>query len=424
MDNPGLLQLWGYRVAEYRSWEKLRPWPVYLLAACIPVSLAATNVAKLLAFLMCLVVTANAVLRHSPLPQLGRLWSAPVILAMLAALALSLAWTTAPTPEALGDVIKYSKLLLIPAIVVLLRTPREAFLALATYLAVQGFVIFTSWLLYLQVPVFWVPAGHRNSIATVYSSYLDQSIMTAAFAAICWHLRQHFPVRSGVWIGMALALAAIVNVLFMLPGRSGHLAAIAVLSLAFLWALPHRWRVAGLLAPFLFVALAMAISPQFNERLTLAVQETSSFQKDIHPTTSSGMRLSFWHRSIQAIAERPFTGYGVGSWNQQYRRLENNQPSPETAKVRNPHQEYLLWGVQLGVGGALLLVGFMVALMRDAQRFSTPARRATQSVVLVLAVACLFNSSLFDALIGEFFCIVFGLLLAYGLQRQPAAPAP
>jgi O-antigen ligase len=42
--------------------------------------------------------------------------------------------------------------------------------------------------------------------------------------------------------------------------------------------------------------------------------------------------------------------------------------------------------------------------------------------VAVLAIACLFNSSLFDALIGEYFCIVIGLLLALGLRPRPDAP--
>lgn len=409
-------------MAGIRSWEKLRPWPVYLLAAAIPVSLAATNIAKLLALLACVVILAGAVLRRTPVLALGRLWCVPLILLMLALTALSLFWTSAPASEALGDVIKYSKLLLIPAVVLLVRTPREAFMALGIYLAVQGFVVFTSWLLYLGIPVAWVPSAPRNSSATVYSSYLDQSIMTAAFLAMCWHLRSYFPGRHGPWIAIALAAAALVNVLGMLPGRSGHMATIAVLSLAMLWALPRRWRLAGLMAPVLFAGLAMTVAPQFNTRLSMAIEEATAYKTQNDATTSSGQRLNFWRRSLQAIAEKPLYGHGAGSWNREYRRLENYNPSPVTAEVRNPHQEYLLWGVHLGVGGIVLFVMFLVALLRDSQGFSVPVRRATHSVVAVLAVACLFNSSVFDALIGEFFCIVLGLLLAFGLQERRPSP--
>ena len=174
-----------------------------MLAASIPLSLAATNIAKLLAFLACLPVLAG-LLRGRPLdPALRGLRTPVVALLMLAALILSLTWTTA-TAGAAGDALKYLKLLLIPAIVLLIRSPREASVALMVYVASQTFVVATSCLLYLGVPVPWVPAA-RNSVATVYSSYLDQTIMTAAFAAICWHMRHEFPGRRGAWIGAALA---------------------------------------------------------------------------------------------------------------------------------------------------------------------------------------------------------------------------
>jgi hypothetical protein len=88
---------------------------VYMLAASIPLSLAATNIAKLLALLASLVVLAAAIRRRQPDEALARLVGAGRP-ADAGGLALSLAWTTEPGPQALGDVVKYSKLLLIPAI--------------------------------------------------------------------------------------------------------------------------------------------------------------------------------------------------------------------------------------------------------------------------------------------------------------------
>ena len=82
----------------------------------------------------------------------------------------------------------------------------------------------------------------------------------------------------------------------------------------------------------------------------------------------------------------------------------------------NPHQEFLLWGVELGVGGILLLILLVAALIRDSWRFPRPVRQATLSVVAVMVVACFFNSSLYDALIGDFFCVTLGLLLALGVR--------
>jgi len=52
-----------------------------------------------------------------------------------------------------------------------------------------------------------------------------------------------------------------------------------------------------------------------------------------------------------------------------------------------------------------------------------PHARALQSTLVALAVACLFNSTLYDGLIGDFFCVLIGLLLALGLSK-PATQTP
>jgi hypothetical protein len=76
------------------------------------------------------------------------------------------------------------------------------------------------------------------------------------------------------------------------------------------------------------------------------------------------------------------------------------------------------------VGGTLLLLALIASLMRDALTFSTPVMRATLSMVALMVVACLFNCSLYDALIGDFFCVTLGLLLALGSREpNPGSPA-
>ena len=51
-------------------------------------------------------------------------------------------------------------------------------------------------------------------------------------------------------------------------------------------------------------------------------------------------------------------------------------------------------------------------------------RLITASALLALAVACLFNSTLYDGLIGDFFCVLIGLLLALGLSKPAGPPLP
>jgi O-antigen ligase len=167
------------------------------------------------------------------------------------------------------------------------------------------------------------------------------------------------------------------------------------------------------------------MSPQFKERFNLVIDEVQSYRKDNDNTTSQGMRLHFWTLSLQAIAERPLTGFGVGAWSQQYLRLQNQQPVPGTEQVRNPHQEFLLWGVLLGVGGAFLLALLLLAMARDSRGFRAPTCQALLSVITVLTLSAMFNSVLFDAVTGEFFCFAIGILLVFGyLEKNSPRTVP
>lgn len=352
----------------------------------------------------------------------ARLRSPALILAALAFLALTLFWTTVPQGEALGALGKHAKLLVIPILVLFLRTRREALVALAWFAGAQVFLLLSSWLLVLGVPVPWATADTALVDHAVFTNYLGQSIMTATAAAVCWHLRSFLPRPWMHQAAIAVVALGLANTLFVMPGRTGHVVAIAVISLALLWLLPRRVRFAGLLAPVAVAALLMVVSEPVRYRASLVVDESLAFAERSENRSSSGERLNFWHRSIQAIAERPWTGFGVGSFNKQYKRLDAGHGNPATYGVRNPHQEFLLWGVEGGIGAMLLLCALLYGLYRDLCLGERPAARAGASAMAALLISCMFNSILFDAAIGDFFCVTIGLLMALSL-RTAAEPA-
>lgn len=383
----------------------------------LPFSLAATNMAKGLMLLFAGLALTRALQRHEPLEAFTRLRTPLAVAAMLLGLALSLAYTPAPLPEAFRELMKYHKLLLIPMVLLLVRTRREASIALAAYAGVETFVLLSSYLLGAGLNLPWVikPLAVRLYPATVFSSYLDQSIMTAGFAALAWHLREDFPGRHGRLVALVLVVLSIVNVLLLLPGRSAQVALLVAMSLALVWTMPARRRVLAVVAPLLVVAVVAASSPHFRDRTTAVLTESTAYLHGDRTATSSGTRLNLWHRALQAISQRPLIGHGVGSWDHVYARLEAGGASPMHATAHNPHQEYLLWGVHLGLVGIALLLAFGVAVVRDAASFQPNPRRATWSLLAILAVVCMFNSTLLDALIGDYFCVLLGVLLALGI---------
>lgn len=396
-----------------------------MAAVSVGLSMAIISAAKLLLVLYALCVLSSALFRNSNAsiePQAVPSRLTPIaVLTILAAFALSLLWTTAPDTDAWGSLAKYGKLIVIVLLMVLIRNRREALCALGWFVLGQLFLVASSWALFLHLPVPWATSIMAVKEHAVFSSYLDQGIMGAVLAAVCWHLRGLAPGRFGKQIAIAIALLATANVLFVLSGRSGHVVAIAMLSLAIMWQLPKRFRAAVLLLPFALALVLFFSSSKVRDRLMTVKTEVQTYSTEQKFVGSSGIRLELWLKAIGIVSSHPLAGLGIGSWSTEYNRLEHEK-NPAHAPIDgngNPHQEYLQWGVQLGLPGIVLLFGFFAAVFYDTLAMPPAVARATQSALAALMAACLFNSALYDALIGDFFCITFGLLLALGGYRRP-----
>lgn len=378
------------------------------------------SLAKLPLFVLGLVVLSAGLFRGASADKLHKLWSAHLILAAIAMFALSLLWTQVSTAAALTAFVKHSKLIEVVLIVSLIRTRREATLALGVFLAGQAFLVLSSWIMVAGYRVPWATSDIQPRFkSVVYGTYINQTLIFAGSAAVFWHLRSFWPKLQ--WILGVIALLAVINVLFFQEGKTGYVAALTVLSLAAMWHIPFKWRFGMMvIAPLLLGCMVYIGSATVQTRVGMIIEESQNFSRFGKDDGSSGIRLYAWKRSLLAIAEKPLSGYGVGSWTLATTHL--NKADTDTflidIGISNPHQEFLLWGVELGVVGILLFLAWLASLLRDVQQFSDPVKQACISVVAVMAVGCLFNCSLFDAAIGDFFCVTLGLLLAVGLRTQ------
>ena len=163
-------------------------------------------------------------------------------------------------------------------------------------------------------------------------------------------------------------------------------------------------------------------SNQWQERVLLVVHESQDYAQEWDPSTksSSGWRLNAWHHSLRAIKESPLAGHGVGAWAVAVKRIEGSAATQIFGEGNNsnPHQEYLLWGVELGLGGLLMFLATLVCMIRDALLFPRPIKRATLAVVVAILIACMFNSALYDDLMGDFLVVTLGLLMALGTRSM------
>ena len=341
-----------------------------------------------------------------------------IYLGSLAFIASSL-WTQAPNALMWKSINHHSALLLIPLLYFMVGNKKEAYWALQLYALGQLFVIASSWALFGGISVPWQAADLRNSgnRFAIFSSYLDQSIMASVLAAVLWQERitvAHGWHRYGV---ISACSAALGCVFFLMPGRTGQLVGIAMISLAVMWLLPSRVRLAALCAPVVFLAALLVFSKPVHDRFEASWTEARAYSQGDASPTSIGFRLEAWRSALMTIREHPIAGTGAGSWGQQYDAIQGAAGRPnEHPTDGNPHQEFLLWGVELGLGGIVLLLGILGSIFQVSLRMEVAPRRATQSILLAIVIACLFNCALYDALIGDYLCVTLALCLAAGLK--------
>jgi O-antigen ligase len=375
--------------------------------------------AKILLFASGLFLLVSLSFRSSRIIWFSNAWSPKIIWITLTVFSMSLFWTESLTSIGVWALVKHAKLLEVLLLVLLIQSVGDAKTGISALMLGQSFLLLSSWLLAFGVPIPWTldPAGKY----VVFSSYLDQSIMFASMAAVAWHLR-----NEGLWpkwVSTLFTVAALLNVFFLLEGRTGHVVGVVVFSLIVMWSVPKPYRYIAFGITSVLLSLVLYVySLAFNTRLSGVVTESQQYAQKSDIQTSAGWRLNAWHRSLEAIQEKPLLGHGIGSWALTVKRFEGEKGTSVFGESNssNPHQEYLLWSVELGVVGLLLFLLLLFSIAKDALLYTTPIQRSIFSVAAVLAVACLFNSVLYDDLIGDYFCITLGLLMAYGIQTRNA----
>jgi O-antigen ligase len=185
----------------------------------------------------------------------------------------------------------------------------------------------------------------------------------------------------------------------------------AVLALYFGYA-RGRWR--GLAVAAVAVAAVFALLSQipgsFQQRLGLQASEAADAAR-----ISSAQRLEMYHTSLEIIREHPLLGIGTGAFPKAYAARGSDNLLPD---LRNPHNEYLLFTVQIGLPGLAALLCLFGLHWRLAPRLATPLEcHLARGLVVAIAAGCLFNSLLLDHTEGLLYAWLTGTLFA-GLQSR------
>jgi len=154
-----------------------------------------------------------------------------------------------------------------------------------------------------------------------------------------------------------------------------------------------------------------------HKRAATGVAEAMRWQPGVteHKPSSIGERLEYYRRSLDLFNAHPFMGVGAGGFPASYENAVRGTASPPT---RNPHSEYLLKAVELGVPGLALLLGLFWTVWRTAGRLADPAHAAiARALAITFALASVVTSTFNDHTEGLLFVWLAGVLFA-GLSRS------
>ena len=399
----------------------LARWSATLLGFSIPISVALDNLLLALILLLWL-LGANlkekfSFIRANPVAVLS--------LALFALLVVGTLYGERNPGDGLSYLGKYIDLLFVPIFITLFQdasTRRHALLGFASSI---GLILLLSYVIALGLPM-TIPGVHLMSTSAnpvVFKLHITHSILMSFGAFMFATLARYEKVARKRALYALLMVLAVYNVVFMVQGRIGYLL-LALLLIYFCYC-AMRWRgliAAAVMGAALFSA-AYAFSPGFHQRINLVMAEYSAWDPAhaVSVRSSTGERLEYYRHSLEIIAERPLLGTGTGSFPKVY---ADKARAEGIWATKNPHNEYLLIAVQLGLVGVALLIYLFYRQWRLASLLPTLLEtQLARALVLTIAVGCLLNSLLLDHVEGLFYAWMSALLFA-GLKRPPEKLQP
>lgn len=248
---------------------------------------------------------------------------------------------------------------------------------------------------------------HLNEIRYSASAVFRGHITTNYMMAIAAYLLAHeFIERKSYRKYLGPLIALVITNIFMSDGRTGYLVFFA-LTLLFLWQhIDWRGITLGVLAIALMTTLAFFTSSHFQQRVKQIPEYLHAYTQG-EQYNSIGLRALWYTTAFKLIKQNPLHGTGTGSLAHEFKQKISNP----ILLTRNPHNEYLNLGVQLGLPGLLLLLAIFYLQWHDSRVLTPAMRRLAQGILIATATGCLFNSLLMDSGEGHFY--VFFIAIAF-----------
>ena len=337
----------------------------------IPLSTAAISITFVLLFALWL-------LDRNFCAKLQQVCQNPVFVAVAAFFMLHLAgqyWSEAPEPI---DGFKSWMVFLIPVLATAVD-PKTARLGIYAFVVAMMIAeswvylnILSNWEAYINLQPFTPLVDGRFFISGDRISY--NPMLAFAIALLLTTLLSGYYKGWRFFVAIGFLLTMIAN-MFMTEGRAGHVAFIFVWVVLSIYFLRNR-KVAllGMLgSAVVIVLLAFNYSPVFKARILQAQNDLINYRQDVmikdedlSGPNSLGTRLVFTETTLREYVNRPWLGYGTGSFTYAYAKQVEKHPE-KLVLTDNPHNYHALILLQFGLLGFVVYGAIYVTQLKQVR---------------------------------------------------------
>ena len=415
----------------FKSWAKL--WADggvslarALLLAVVVMMLMATTWAGLIegaAYLFC--ISVPAVRRR----WLGVVFRHPVVIASVPfAIVILVATFYGPASwhESLAALVGWRRLLMLSLAIAVFTDAPSKRLALNVIVATCVFGALVSFVTFAGS----ISLTARLDPGIAFHNYATQGITLSVGAIICMAALLRPADFAGDrilgnrWVMAVILAILVVDIVFVLWGRTGYLALIVMaVALALLLA-PGTWRTRLLTASGIAVCCAALLSASPHVRTRTAQAWSEIVTVDQAPEgTPIGTRVVMWRNTLRLIADHPIFGVGNGGFQPAYRTYVQGVSGWRGNETGDPHNQYLKILGEFGVVGLAAFLLFLYAAFRYPA--PTPYRELATAALVGWCVTSLANSDFSTHVEGRLIFFWLGAMLGDGavIRRSDERPA-
>ncbi len=309
-----------------------------------------------------------------------------------------MSYGNAESSEAVTMIIKYRKLFFIPVLISFLMIGRYRYWSWNAFIVASIATLLISYLMDFGL----LELNKQGD--PCFKSRITHSILIAFFAFFCMH--KIYDDKRYAKLYLMAWLLCLYNLFFIVEGRTGQL---IIIGLILLFAV-QRLTIKQCLLTVVAVAVLLTVFIDFSDKAKRIAEGFDNTQAYLQPVpeqteSSMGQRYTFWKYSLKLMAEKPLLGHGTGAFNKEYQRIAMG----EQFITQNPHNEFFMVGVQLGLLGLLVYLGFLASQFYYARLLPDNEKWLAQGLLMTLLITSLFNTPFFDQTEGHWFAGMIAL---------------